>query len=62
MLCVAVIWDPAKASANLAKNGVDFVDAAVALEDPNALTTPDLEHGEFRLKSLAMSPTFIHLA
>src|SRR6267378_4828344 len=32
-------WDPAKARANLSKHGVDFADAAIALEDNQALTT-----------------------
>jgi uncharacterized DUF497 family protein len=34
-------WDPAKAQANRDKHGVDFADAAVSLEDPNALVVPD---------------------
>ena len=51
-----VVWDPAKALANLKKHGVDFADAAVALEDENGLTIPDLDHGEFRFKTLALSP------
>ena len=51
-----VVWDPAKASANLKKHGVDFADAAVALEDENALTISDSDHGEYRFKTLAMSP------
>jgi uncharacterized DUF497 family protein len=33
-----VVWDSAKARENLRKHGVDFADAAVALEDENALT------------------------
>ncbi len=52
-----VLWDPAKALANLKKHDVDFADAAVALEDENALTILDLDHGEYRFKTLAMSPT-----
>ena len=51
-----VVWDPAKAISNFAKHSVDFADAAVALEDENALTISDTEHGEHRFKSLAMSP------
>ena len=51
-----VTWDPDKASANLRKHGVDFADAAVALEDENALTLLDDTHGEIRFKTLAMSP------
>jgi uncharacterized DUF497 family protein len=27
-------WDPAKARANLLKHGVDFAEAAIAIEDP----------------------------
>ena len=34
-------WDPAKAAENLEKHGVDFADAAISLEDPNALTDSD---------------------
>ncbi len=34
-------WDPAKAQANQRKHGIDFADAAVSLEDPNALVVPD---------------------
>ena len=34
-------WDPAKARANLSKHGVDFADAAIALEDDQALTIRD---------------------
>jgi uncharacterized DUF497 family protein len=34
-------WDHAKAAANLKKHGVAFSDAALALEDPLALTIDD---------------------
>ena len=34
-------WDQAKAAANLKKHGVAFADAALALEDPHALTIDD---------------------
>jgi hypothetical protein len=34
-------WDPEKAAQNLKKHGVDFADAAISLEDPNALTDTD---------------------
>ena len=51
-----VTWDPAKARSNLAKHGVDFADAAVALEDENALTILDEDHVEVRFKTLARSP------
>ena len=51
-----VVWDSSKANSNFAKHHVDFADAAVALEDENALTISDAEHGEYRFKTLAMSP------
>ena len=34
-------WDSAKAGANLKKHGIDFADAAIALEDENAITIED---------------------
>lgn len=52
-----VVWDPEKAKSNLAKHGVDFADATVSLEDPNALTITDKEASEYRFKTLALSPT-----
>ena len=52
-----VTWDPAKARANLSKHGVDFADAAIALEDENALTILDTEHEQLRFKTLAMGPS-----
>lgn len=51
-----VIWDPDKANSNFAKHSVDFADAAVALEDPNALTIVDENVNELRFKTLALSP------
>lgn len=51
-----VVWDPAKARTNRRKHGVDFADAAVALQDEYALTIATVEDGEQRFKSLAMSP------
>ncbi len=49
-------WDPAKARENLRRHGVDFADAAVALEDLNALTAEDPDHAEQRFKTLCMDP------
>ncbi len=50
-------WDPAKASANLAKHAVRFADAALSLEDPAALTMPDPDSaGEARFICLASDP------
>jgi len=53
---VNVIWDPVKARSNKRKHGVDFADAAIALEDENALTIASVENGEYRFKTLARSP------
>ncbi|VAW74867.1 hypothetical protein MNBD_GAMMA15-1175 [hydrothermal vent metagenome] len=47
-------WDPGKAAENLRKHGVDFADAAIALEDDNALTIEDSDHPEQRFKTLGL--------
>ena len=39
-------WNAAKANANLRKHGVDFADAATALEDESALTVGDASSAE----------------
>jgi uncharacterized DUF497 family protein len=52
-----VEWDPEKAAANLKKHGIDFADAAVALEDFNALTIEDESHDEQRFKTVALGPS-----
>lgn len=50
-------WDPAKARANLAKHGVAFADAALALEDELALTIRiDLRSGEDRFVTMGLDP------
>ena len=49
-------WDSRKADHNLRKHGVDFADAAIALEDENALTIEDFSHDEQRFKTLGMGP------
>ena len=36
-----VEWDSRKALSNALKHGVDFADAAVALEDPHSITIED---------------------
>lgn len=51
-----IVWDPTKAASNLKKHGVNFADAALALEDENALTILDEESSEYRFKTLAISP------
>ena len=49
-----VQWDAAKAAENLKKHGIDFADAATALEDELALTVPDDHPHEQRFASVAM--------
>jgi uncharacterized DUF497 family protein len=50
-------WDQAKAAANLKKHGVAFSDAALALEDPRALTMADPDSiDESRLVCLGADP------
>ena len=51
-----VVWDPNKATSNVRKHRIEFADAAVALEDENALTILDSDSEEFRFKTLALSP------
>ena len=54
---VSIEWDPSKAAINLEKHGIDFADAAVALEDELALTIEDPGHDdERRFVSLCMDP------
>lgn len=40
-------WDPAKASSNVSKHGVSFLQAATVLNDALALTVFDAGHSEF---------------
>jgi uncharacterized DUF497 family protein len=50
-------WDPGKAAANLKKHKVDFADAALSLEDPNALVAADPDaSGEERFVCLGADP------
>jgi uncharacterized DUF497 family protein len=50
-------WDPAKAARNLSRHCVRFVDAAVALEDPFAVTVADPDAaGDARFVTLAADP------
>ena len=48
-------WDDAKAAANLAKHGVDFVDAIAALLDPNRIENIDDSCGEERTRTIGMT-------
>lgn len=51
-------WDSAKAKANFRKHRISFADAALALEDPQALTLADPDaSGEQRFVSLGSDPT-----
>ena len=47
-------WDEKKAAANLAKHGIDFTNAAVALEDQGALTVADQGSHEDRYSSFGL--------
>jgi uncharacterized DUF497 family protein len=50
-------WDPAKARDNLRKHGIDFADAALVLEDEQAITMPDeASTPEERFITLGMDP------
>ena len=52
------VWDPTKARANLTKHRADLADAALALEDPLALTRPDPDsEGEERFVTVGTDPT-----
>lgn len=50
-----VVWDPAKAEANVRKHGIRFADAEGVLFDPNALTEEDKHmEGEQRFVSIGL--------
>ena len=50
-------WDPAKATANLRKHGVSFIEASTAFADPLSITIPDPDHsvGEERFVLIGLS-------
>ena len=50
-------WDSEKRWSNLAKHGVDFLEAATVFGDPLSLTAPDPDHsaGEHRYVTMGMS-------
>jgi hypothetical protein len=50
-------WDPKKATENLKKHGVDFLEACTIFGDPLEVTIPDPDHseGEARFLSLGLS-------
>jgi len=47
-------WDPAKATANLTKHGLDFERAATVFLDPLAVTIPDEEHSEAETRRITL--------
>ena len=48
-------WDPAKATANVKKHGVEFADAVGVYDDPGAITIDDPEaEGEQRFLSIGL--------
>ena len=47
-------WDPAKASANFTKHGVDFERAAEVFRDPLALSIPDDVHSVTEARWITM--------
>jgi uncharacterized DUF497 family protein len=49
----SILWDPDKREANLAKHGLDFVDAVMVLDSPFRLDVEQMRCGEFRLQSFA---------
>ena len=51
------VWDREKATANLAKHGIDFEDATTAFDDPLSITVPDPDHshGEERFLLVGQS-------
>ena len=51
-----VLWDPAKARANVAAHGVSFAELATVLEDDYAITREDPDSiGEQRFVTLGLS-------
>jgi uncharacterized DUF497 family protein len=49
-----VVWDPVKASANLAKHGVSFEEAATVFRDPLLLVIPDVAHSQEEQRWIAL--------
>jgi uncharacterized DUF497 family protein len=50
-------WDPAKTATNFKRHSVRFADAALSLEDPFGLSTPDPDtSGEPRLVFVGADP------
>ena len=49
-----VQWDDDKAASNWEQHGIDFADAATALEDDFAVTVEDTAHDESRFVTIGM--------
>jgi len=47
-------WDPAKATANLRKHGIEFADAVTVFADPLAATRADDEPDEERFVTIGV--------
>jgi hypothetical protein len=54
---VAIVWDPGKATSNVAKHGVRFADAALVFEDPLAVTVIDDESDLIEQRFVILGPT-----
>jgi uncharacterized DUF497 family protein len=51
---VILRWGSTKAAENLKKHGVDFREAATALDDPLSTTFPDTDHSQFERRYLTI--------
>ena len=51
-----VEWDPHKAAANFKKHGIDFADAALVLDDDQAITIRADKAGEERYVTVGRDP------
>ncbi len=54
-------WDPAKASANFTKHGVDFERAAEVFHDPLALSIPDDVHSATEARWITMGRIMVSM-
>ena len=48
-----LIWDPEKRQNNLAKHGLDFIDAVAVLDSPYRLDVQSVRNQELRSQSFA---------
>lgn len=51
---MALVWDKRKASRNLKKHGVSFVEAATVFDDPLFLIAADVDHSEAERRFIIM--------